>query len=83
MIRESKPLKILFVGVVDIFWSDHIPMVKALKKQGHNVSVFNLRTIAIERRLINNSSWLFRQLEKLKTKTNIEYRQNPDDDITM
>jgi len=79
----SLKLKILFVGVVDIFWSDHIPMVRALKLLGHNLYIFNLRTIALQMMLINEMNLLYKLFRRVSTKLNFSYRQNPDDDSSM
>jgi len=59
-------MKILFVGILNVFWSDHIPIVKVLKSFGNNVSIFNCRTIAVEKMLIKNSSMIAKTLRKLR-----------------
>lgn len=58
-------MKILFVGILDVFWSDHIPMINVLKNFGHKITSFNCRTIALDRMLISNSSKIVKILRKL------------------
>ncbi|MFW6311192.1 MAG: glycosyltransferase family protein, partial [Nanoarchaeota archaeon] len=47
-------MKILFIGVFGNKWSTNIPMVKALAKLGHHVSIFDFRFKARENTLINH-----------------------------
>jgi len=50
-IQEST-MRILFVGVLDVPWSTHIPMANELTKLNNNVVKFNFRTITNKYRLV-------------------------------
>ena len=39
-------MRVLFVGVCDVSWSTNVPMAGALTAMGHEVDVFNYRTIS-------------------------------------
>lgn len=43
-------MKILFVGVLDVYWSTNLEMKRVLKSLGHDVDDFNYRTIAEDNR---------------------------------
>lgn len=53
-------MKILFVGVLDVPWSTHIPMVREFSKLNNKVDEFNFRTITKNYSLISESFYLMK-----------------------
>ena len=51
-------MKILFVGVLDVPWSTHIPMVREFIRLNNKVDEFNFRTITKNNLLISKSTFL-------------------------